>query len=143
MPYEYLDDVATADAAFRAWGATVGEMFVAAADAVMGVMVGELGTIAAAERREIVLHDEAMDMLLFGFLGELLYYKDAEQLLLRVGEVEVMAEEGGFVLRTDARGERIDAGRHELVVDVKAVTLHRFEVGRTERGWEAMVVVDV
>ncbi|MBI4793908.1 MAG: archease, partial [Deltaproteobacteria bacterium] len=37
MPFEYLDDVATSDVAFQAWGETVEELFVAAADAVMNV----------------------------------------------------------------------------------------------------------
>ena len=37
----------------------------------------------------------------------------------------------------------IDAGRHELIVDVKAVTLHRFKVEQTPRGWETLVILDI
>ncbi|MBD0304867.1 MAG: archease, partial [Tolypothrix sp. T3-bin4] len=33
MPYEFLDDVATADIAFRAWGKDLEELFIAAGDA--------------------------------------------------------------------------------------------------------------
>ena len=143
MPYEYLDDMATADAAFRAWAATLGEMFVAAAEAMMGVMVGELDSIAKRQRRKIVLTQSDVEMLLFDFLQELIYYKDAEHLLLRVRRVEVAEQGEVLALRAEAEGEKIDARRHELVVDVKAVTMHRFEVGQTARGWEATVVVDV
>ena len=42
MPYEYLEDVATADIAFRAWEPTLEGVFVAAADATMNVMVEDL-----------------------------------------------------------------------------------------------------
>ena len=143
MPYEYLDDVAMADAAFRAWGSTLEEMFVAAADATMGVMAEELDSIAKQQQRTISLHDDTVEMLLFGFLQELIYYKDAEQLLLRVGRVEVAEQATGFSLRAEAWGEQIDPSKHELVVDVKAVTMHRFGVRQTPRGWEATVVVDV
>ena len=45
MPYEFLDDVATADVAFRAWGETLEETFVAAATAVIHVMVENLDAI--------------------------------------------------------------------------------------------------
>ena len=143
MPYEYLEDVATADAAFRAWGLTIEQMFVAAADAMMGVMVAQLDSIANRQQRTIALHDDTMEMLLFQFLQELIYYKDAEQLLLRVAQIEVTEQEDGFALHAEAQGEQIDATRHELVVDVKAVTLYRFAVSQTQRGWEAMVVVDI
>ncbi len=40
-------------------------------------------------------------------------------------------------------GEKIDSGKHDLVVDVKAVTLHRFRVEKTQRGWEAVVILDI
>ena len=143
MPYEYLEDITTADAAFRAWGSTLDEMFVAAADATMGVMVEELESIAKQERRTISLQDDNVEMLLFGFLQELIYYKDAEQLLLRMGPVEVAEGATGLGLRAQGWGEQINPGKHELIVDVKAVTMHRFGVRQTARGWEATVVVDV
>ena len=73
-----------------------------------------------------------------------MYFKDAEGLLLRVPEVRISGGDGGaFVLEAEARGEPLDPARHRLQVDVKAVTLHRLRVERTERGWEAFVVLDV
>ena len=53
MPYRYLEDIATADVAFEAWGDTLEEMFVAAADATMNVMVSDLDTIAPVEKRPL------------------------------------------------------------------------------------------
>ncbi len=143
MPYCYLEDIATADVAFEALGETLEEAFSAAADATMNVMVQDLETIADRERRPIRVEAEAPDMLLFELLQELIYYKDAEQLLLRVPEVHVRREADRLQLSAEAYGERLDSGRHELIVDVKAVTLHRFQVERTPEGWRAFVILDI
>ena len=35
------------------------------------------------------------------------------------------------------------ARRHEEVVDVKAVTMHMFEIKQTEKGWRAQVILDI
>ena len=143
MPYHYLENIAIADTAFEAWGDTVEDMFVAAADATMNVMVGDLGSIRARERRHLHVEDAQIDMLLFQVLQELIYFKDAERLLLRILSVEIRQSEGQLAAAAEASGEQIDPERHDLIVDVKAVTLHRFRVERTHRGWEATVVLDI
>lgn len=143
MPYEYLEEIATADVAFEAWGETIEEMFMAAADASMNVMVADLETIDEKERRTLRVEADAVDMLLFDLLQELIFYKDAEQLLLRVKEVRIRREGENFALEADVFGELLNAEKHDLVVDVKAVTLHRYRVEQTSRGWEAMVILDI
>ncbi len=143
MPFEYLDDIATADVAFKAWGATVEELFVAASDALTNVMVERLETIERREHRHWELEAEAMDLLLFELLQEIIFFKDAEQLLLRVDAVEIGARDHGFNLSAEASGEKIDPARHDLIVDVKAVTFHHFRVEQTRHGWEAIVILDI
>jgi SHS2 domain-containing protein len=143
MPFEYLDDVATSDVAFQAWGETVEELFVAAADAVMNVMVADLETIAPQQLRVITVAADDHEMLLFELLQELIFYKDAEQLLLRVNGVSISVAAQGLTLRADAAGEMLDPGRHDLGVDVKAVTMHRYKVEQNDRGWQAMVILDI
>jgi len=143
MPYEFLEDVATADIAFRAWGKDLEETFIAAADATMNVMVEELDSIQPRERREFKLENEALDMLLFNFLQELIYYKDAEKLLLRVNQVEIRKKDQDHALEALAQGEKLDPGRHRTRVDVKAVTLHRFHLEKTDQGWKVFVILDI
>ncbi len=143
MPYRYLEDIATADVAFEAWGDTLEEMFVAAADATMNVMVSDLESIARVEHRMLQATTEEIDMLLFELLQELIFYKDADRLLLRVPNVHIQAQSGQFALRAEAYGEEIDPEKHDLIVDIKAVTLHRFKVEQTSRGWEAIVILDI
>jgi len=143
MPYRYIPDIAIADVAFEAWGGTLEELFVAAADATMNVMVADLATVAERLARTIRVEDTEVDMLLFQLLQELIFLKDAERLLLRVKAIEIRRIDGLFTLEAVARGEELDPARHDLVVDVKAVTLHRYRVNKTPGGWEAAVILDI
>lgn len=143
MPFEFLEDIAIADIAFEAWGTDLEELFIAAADATMNVMVENLDAIRPWERRELELTNEALDMLLFDFLQELIYYKDSERLLLRVPHVKIQKRGGDHALSARAQGEALDPERHQQRVDVKAVTLHRFNLVSTEQGWRASVILDI
>ncbi len=143
MPYRYLEDIATADVAFAAEGATREELFAACAAALLHVMVENPGAVESRETLPLTLEHAELDLLLFAFLQEFVFYKDARRLLLRVADLSVKGAEGGFVLTAELCGEPIDPARHHLGVDVKAVTLHRFRVEETSTGWEATVVLDV
>jgi SHS2 domain-containing protein len=142
VPYRYLEDIATADVAFEAWGEDLEAMFVAAADATMNVMVTNLNAIDRTEHRSLRVAAEELDMLLFELLQELIFYKDAERLLLRIPDVLIKKQSGQFVLTAEAYGEELNTQKHDPIVDIKAVTLHRFKVEETPRGWEAFVILD-
>jgi SHS2 domain-containing protein len=143
VPYRYLEDIAISDVAFEAWGEKAQDMFVAAADATMNVMIDDVDTIQNRQQRTLRVEADTMDMLLFEFLQELIYYKDAEQLLLRVSNVRIDRQDGHFTAVADAYGEKLDPNRHEQIVDVKAVTMHRFQVEKTDKGWKATVILDI
>jgi len=143
MSYEFLEDVATADIAFRASGKELEEVFKAAGDATMNTMIDNLEAIAPQETRTFSLEDDALDMLLFNFLQEIIYYKDSEQLLLRGQQIQIEEKEGLYQLTAVMAGERIDRDRHQQRVDVKAVTLHLFQLEKTADGWTAMVILDI
>jgi SHS2 domain-containing protein len=143
MPYRYLDNIAIADAAFEAWGGSLENMLIAASDATLNIMVGDLAAIRPREFRHFRVLDPEIDMLLFQLLQEIVYYKDAEQLLLRIRTVRVEQSEHGWAAYIEAAGEQIDPQRHDLVVDIKAITLHNLSVRQTSEGWTATVTVDV
>jgi SHS2 domain-containing protein len=143
MPYHYLEDIGTADIAFEATGRDLPELFTAAADATMNVMIENMAAIEPRQTRRIELKNDEIDMLLFGFLQELIYFKDSERLLLRVREMRMEEREGAYSLRATTAGEPLDAGRHQQRADVKAVTLHDFRVEETEGGWKASVILDI
>jgi SHS2 domain-containing protein len=143
MPYEFLEDVATADIAFRAWGKDLAETFQAAADATMNVMIENLDSIRPKEQRSLRLENDALDMLLFNLLQELIYFKDSERLLLRVGQVQIKESPNILSLEATACGETLNPELHQQRVDVKAVTLHRFALERKRDSWEAFVILDI
>ena len=143
MPFQYLEDIGTADIAFEATGRDLSELFKSSADATMNVMIENLDSIESHETRRIELKNDAIDMLLFDLLQELIYFKDAERLLLRVREMHVKEEEGIHSLTGTTAGEPLDPARHQQRADVKAVTLHNFRVEKTKGGWKASVILDI
>ncbi len=143
MGYHFLEDIAIADIAFEAWGKDLEELFIAAGDATVNTMVDNLEAIEAIETRSFELEDDALDMLLFNFLQEFIYYKDSELLLLRAKQVKISEENGNFELNAITKGEKLDVSRHHQRVDVKAVTLHRFKLEKTDAGWQALVILDI
>lgn len=143
MPYEYLDDVAIADIAFKAWGKTKEDMFLAAAEATLKVMIDNLEDIAPQQEIEIILDDETLEMLLLKFLQEFIFYKDAQNALFKPYKFFIKEDQGRYHLKSLLKGEEINRNKHQLHIDVKAVTLCRLEVIETSRGFEATVVLDV
>ena len=143
MPYTYIEEIAIADVAFQATGKTEEEVFAAAADATVNVMVEDLDTIRDRTRIPVQLENDALDLLLFDFLNEFVYLKDARGLLMRAGAIRVDRKDSRFTLNGELYGEELDALRHPLGGDVKAVTLHRFDLRQTDDGWEATVVLDI
>jgi SHS2 domain-containing protein len=96
-------------------------------------------------RREVAVRVEGSDpeRLLHRFLEEVVYRKDAERLLLGAFALRVGGQPGAWVAEGSAQGEPLDPARHEQVVDVKAVTWHRFRVHAVPEGWRAFVVLDI
>lgn len=141
--YHFLDDIAPADAAFVAYGTTLSELFEQAARATTEVMLEDLDQLTVRERRSVDLEDEALEMVLFDFLQEIVYYKDADSLLLLPTSVSVSEQNDSYRLQAELGGEPIDPAKHGLCADIKAVALHQFRVEPTENGWQAAVVLDI
>jgi protein archease len=143
MPYHYLEEIGTADIAFEATGRDLAELFGDAADATMNVMIDNLDAIELRQTRHIELSSDEIDMLLFDFLQELIYFKDAERLLLRVRDVRIEQRDEKYFSKAVAAGEPLDPARHHQRADVKAVTLHDFSVKKEGGGWKARVLLDI
>jgi SHS2 domain-containing protein len=95
------------------------------------------------EKRGIQVRAKALDLLLFNFLQEVIYYKDAEMLLLAQFRLKIEKKDKEYELTGDAYGEVLDPLRHEQLVDVKAVTLHGFQVVQSQKGWKAFAILDI
>jgi SHS2 domain-containing protein len=143
MPYRFLEDIATADVAFEAWGETREELFAASAAALLRTMVEVPDAVERRQEQLLRLGHEELDLLLFSFLQELVFLKDARRLLLHVDSLSIVEGCGHYRLEAILSGEEIDPRRHSFVVDVKAVTLHLFRVFFEDGIWKAVVVLDV
>lgn len=138
MGYEFLEH--TADVMLRAYGSTWSEVFERAALAVFAAMV-DVDRVRAAERREIRLSAETLEELLYAFLSELIFLKDAEGLVFSKFRVSVEGS-GPYTLRAEVFGEKVRP-EHNPRADVKAVTLHGMELGEADGKKYAQVVLDV
>lgn len=143
MPFRFPEEIASADVVFEAWGETLEELFISSAAALLRTMTAAPELVAQRQELTIRLDSEELDMLLFSFLQELIFFKDARRLLLHADKVRIAQDAGFFRLEAHVSGEPIDAGRHRLLVDVKAVTLHRFQVVFRDNLWRAVVELDV
>lgn len=152
MSYRYLDHITWADTAFEARGATLEELFQDAALATLSVMIREPEALSQQETRVFEFSaqakspEQAVGELLHEYLQNLLFYKDADQLLLRPVKIEIArpgSENMPWHLKAQWAGEKIDFEKQELLTDVKAVTHHQFEVKNLDSEWVATVVLDV
>jgi len=143
MTYRYLDDTAIADVAFEARGNDLEDLFRSAWEATLATMIDNPECIARKTTHRVNVHQNRTDLLLHDFLQELLFYKDAEGILLQVDQLNIKAEESQYRLDAVLAGEKIDHARHEMRVDVKAVTFYQLYVDHSETGWRATVVLDV
>jgi SHS2 domain-containing protein len=99
--------------------------------------------VRPTETVEVKLDHSDEEMLLFDFLNELLFYKDARRLILLPAQLAITKVGEAFTLQATLQGEEIDSSRHRLNTDVKAVTMLRFSVAPVPEGWRATVVLDV
>ncbi len=151
MTYRFLPDVAIADIAFEAKGTTLPKLFREAARALMAVQIENMEKVRPRQKILLELEEKDIETLLHRFLQELVYWKDAQQLLLLPKTLEIKAKTGAIQLRTMLAGEPLDPSRHEQRADIKAVTWHLFRVARPPSGrrasrqplWCATVVLDV
>lgn len=134
MRYEELDH--TADVGIRAHGATLDELFAAAA-AGMFSLVADLRKVRAVGEVEVRVKADDLEALMVRWLSELLFLHETQRLLLKEFDVRI----DGTSLDARARGETIDKKRHELKLNIKAVTYHRLRIDR--KAGLAEVIFDI
>ena len=140
--YKIIDDVAIADVAFEIYGKDINELFENAALAIFE-QSADIATIEGRKKRSVDISSDALDTLFFDFLSELLYLKDAEQLLGKHAKVHIAQNKSSYSLQAEITGDTISQQKHTLKSDIKAITYHMFKVEETPKGWVAFVVVDI
>ena len=129
----------TADVGVVARGPTPESAFAEAARGMYAVMV-ELDGVRERASRVVEVSGADFEHLLERWLLELLFLTESEGMLFSRFEVSLGADGS---LRGIAYGEPIDAERHALGPEVKAVTRHQLAVHPVAGGYEARVVFDI
>lgn len=139
--FRRLDDIAIADCALDVTAGTLDDLFATAARALVETMV-DPATVPAAFTRTLSLEASTVELLLYDWLSELIFRKDAAGEVFPRCDVQVR-EQGGFRLDARLEGGAIEPGRTALRADAKGVTLHQFVVERAPEGWHARFVIDL
>ena len=130
--YKFLENVAIADIAYEAYGKDLNEVFENAAMAIFELSA-EIKTIDAKKKIEFKLENEKIDNLLYDFLSEILFLKDSKYMVFRNAKVEIK-ENKHFELKAFLEGDTINPEKQQLENDIKAVTMHMFELKKVKDG---------
>jgi SHS2 domain-containing protein len=139
--YIFLDDIATADVAIESRGDTLEELFAASAMATFEVMV-DISGIQPKSKKTLHLENSEIDGLLFDWLAELIYLKDAEFMLFGKYDIKI-TKNRNYQLDAEIFGEEINQSKHDLRCDVKAITFHLFEVYEKDGKWISRFILDI
>ena len=140
--FRFLDDIALADLAFEAEGDSVEELFRAATRALLETLADPATVAATWERRMTKAEDDPAD-LLFEWLSDIVYWKDAAGVVFHDAELSVRHEGATWTLAAVLRGAPVDQTAQTLRSDVKGITKHLYNVRQEGPRWYARVVVDV
>ena len=139
--YKFLEDEATADIAFEAYGKDLNELFENCCIAVTEIMAN-IDDVNPLMRREFHKENKKIDDLLYDLLSEVVSLKDSDSLLFRRFVIRINEENGKYKMDAALYGQPIEEIPN-LKLDIKAITLHEFWVKKEKDKWKAHIIVDV
>jgi SHS2 domain-containing protein len=140
--FRFLEDIALADIAFEAEGESVEEVFRGATQALLESMANP-ATVSGEWERAIERTDVDQSALLFDWLSEVVYWKDAAGVVFQEAPLTLTQEGDVWLLRARLIGAPVDQQTQELHADVKGVTKHLYGLKQTGGCWKVRVVLDV
>jgi len=118
----------TADVGIIAHGADINQAFANAARALFS-LITELDNVAEALHRDIEVTAPDIESLLVGWLNELIYLFDTENILFKRFDITRLSH---TQLKARNYGEKVDRSKHKLKTGVKAATYHMLKVDRRD-----------
>ncbi len=143
MAYRFLENTATADIAFEVWNGSIEGLFTDAADAMLNVMLHDINTVKNEHQMSFETQDDSIEMLLFNVLQELIFQKDTHLYLFRINNCIIREDGSRHYFNGVFTGEHLDSLRHQIIVDVKAVTLHNYFVKKENHLWRTQITLDI
>ena len=140
--FRFLEEIALADIGFEAEGESIEEVFRGATQAVLETMATP-STVSGGWEHAIERSDRDPSALLFDWLSEVVYWKDAAGVVYREAPLTLTREGDVWLLHARLIGAPVDYLTQELHADVKGVTKHLYELKQTGGRWKVRVVLDV
>lgn len=144
MPYKFLEDISIADVAVEVTSNSFEALLVDAAKALAATQIKNVEEVRSKIKKKIIIKGKNEEELLFKFLEELIFLKDRDLVIFtKFKEPKLEHSKKELIFSCIAEGEKIDFKKHISLVDVKAITMHLFEVKKRRTGWKARFVLDV
>ncbi|MFC2048112.1 archease [Chloroflexota bacterium] len=134
--FEFINH--TADVGIIAYGADVNEAFANAAKGLFS-LITELDDVEEVVHRDIELTAPDQESLLVGWLNELIYLFDTENMLFKRFDITQISQ---TQLKARSYGHKVDSSKHKLKTGVKAATYHMLKIDKNN-GVKAQVLFDV
>ncbi len=134
----------TADVQVRSWGPSLEEAFSQTAYSLMATITPNLKKISPKVEREMTVEAEDKEALLFDFLSEFLYIFDVDELVFNqiyVRSIEKFND--NYKLRATLKGEKFDLDKHEIGIEVKAITYSFLNIEEKHESTIIDIVFDI
>ncbi|NPA75820.1 MAG: archease [Euryarchaeota archaeon] len=128
-PYEVIDH--TADIGIIVRGNTVEELFEKAAYAMFD-LITDAEKIDAIGKYRVSVSSPTLEDLLVDYLSELLYVFSVEYCVMCDFNVIIHKTDDGYFLKGVALGEPLNKEKHNIKLEIKAVTYHELEINLKE-----------
>ena len=136
----------TADVGLEMWGGTPVAVLEEAALAMLSLIVN-LKSVAYHLEKTVVIKADTLEDLLLKWLREILFIQEKERIVF--SEVSIPKEnysrskEGEYSITGLLRGERLNLERHDICMEIKAVTRHQMFFRRKNQLWRAGILFDI
>jgi SHS2 domain-containing protein len=142
IKYKFLENIATGDVAFEVYGKDLPDLFSNITQATCAAMA-DPKSVEKKEIRMVKISTQKIEDLIYDYISEIVYYKDAETLLFPSAEIKIKRVGKNFRLSAKLFGEKINPQKHKLKEDIKSVTYHNLKAVKTPTGWKSTVILDI
>lgn len=133
----------TGDIGIEIAASTLPELFERAAAGMFRVLT-DPNTVQSSESETIIVDGRDHEALMVRWLSELNVRHTVDRFLYCDFDVESITRGAeSLTLTANIRGEPIDAIRHTVYTEIKAITFHGLEVQETNGGWTVQVIFDM
>ena len=139
--YHFIDH--TADIAVEVEGGTIEDLFIASVSAWQECTI-EKSEINFSLKKHINIKDQSLEELLVHFLDEINFLLLTKKWILsKINGIEIKKSGDKFVLSADIVGENTDEKKHQIKVEIKAVTFHQMEIKKINNRYTTRIVFDI